>query len=143
MPRAKRLYGGIAGIPDPITGKYKEVVTGWFSRNKQDLENLKNEISDLETKIKNRKAELAKQKGRGKMRRTVRGGAFDPKKDIVDGLAGPAGWIMMGIRKARERKIAKLKKELESLGGGKRIGIPSTVNDIPLEYFNERIKSYY
>lgn len=40
-----------------------------------------------------------------------RGGKFE-LKDIRDGLLGPIGWIRMGIRKSRQRKIDALKKEL-------------------------------
>lgn len=41
----------------------------------------------------------------------LRGGKFDAKKDVVDILAGPLGWIKMGIRKKREKEIAKLRGE--------------------------------
>ena len=33
-------------------------------------------------------------------------------RDVLDFFAGPIGWTMMGIRKSREKKIDKLKKEL-------------------------------
>ena len=42
----------------------------------------------------------------------MQGGKFDPKKDIVDFLAGPWGWVAMGMRKKREKEIAKLQQQL-------------------------------
>ena len=40
-----------------------------------------------------------------------RGGKFE-LKDLRDGLLGPIGWIRLGLRKSRQRKIDALKKEL-------------------------------
>ena len=40
-----------------------------------------------------------------------RGGKFE-LRDLRDGLLGPIGWIRMGIRKSRQKKIDALKKEL-------------------------------
>lgn len=42
----------------------------------------------------------------------IKGGKFDPQRDIVDILAGPIGWTMMGLRKRREKEIEDLKKSL-------------------------------
>ena len=44
----------------------------------------------------------------------LRGGKFEPR-DILEFFMGPAGWINMGIRKARQRKMEKLQKELDAL----------------------------
>lgn len=44
-------------------------------------------------------------------KKKIKGGKFDPRRDIIDFLAGPAGWIAMGVRKSREKEIEKLKKQ--------------------------------
>ena len=48
-------------------------------------------------------------------RKRLRGGAFDPKKDIRDAFLGPVGWISMGVRKSREKKLEALRKEWDQL----------------------------
>jgi len=53
------------------------------------------------------KAELEKLRAAKK----ARGGKIK-LEDVRDGLMGPIGWIRMGVRKKRQREIAKLKKEL-------------------------------
>lgn len=58
---------------------------------------------------------------------TYQGGKLEGR-DVIDFLAGPIGWTMMGIRKSREKKIDKLKKELN----GGMIGYDARVN-LPLE----------
>ena len=40
-----------------------------------------------------------------------RGGAIN-MEDLRDGLMGPIGWIRMGVRKTRQKKIDKLRNEL-------------------------------
>ena len=58
---------------------------------------------------------------------TYQGGKLEGR-DVVDFLAGPIGWAFMGVRKAREKKIDKLKKQLN----GGMIGYDARVN-LPLE----------
>ncbi len=58
---------------------------------------------------------------------TYQGGKLEGR-DVVDFLAGPIGWAFMGVRKAREKKIDKLKKQLN----GGMIGYDAKVN-LPLE----------
>lgn len=41
----------------------------------------------------------------------VEGGAFEPEKDLRDGFMGPYGWIAMGVRKGKERKLEKLREK--------------------------------
>lgn len=60
-------------------------------------------------------------------RSTYRGGKLEGR-DVVDFLAGPIGWAFMGVRKSREKKIDKLKKQLN----GGMIGYDAKVN-LPLE----------
>lgn len=58
---------------------------------------------------------------------TYQGGKLEGR-DVVDFLAGPIGWALMGVRKSREKKIANLKKQLN----GGMIGYDAKVN-LPLE----------
>lgn len=64
----------------------------------------------LQSWEKDKNAQLAEIERLEKLKKQ-RGGKFE-FRDIRDGLLGPVGWIRMGIRKNRERKIAQLKKEL-------------------------------
>lgn len=41
----------------------------------------------------------------------INGGKFEGR-DILDFLAGPSGWIAMGIRKKRQREIEQLQRDL-------------------------------
>lgn len=88
---------------------YLNLVGKWKDRIISDRASQKDEIKRLKEEIEKRKA--AK----------LSGGKFDARRDIVDFLAGPAGWAVMGLRKKREREIANLQKELASLGGGSKI----------------------
>lgn len=48
-------------------------------------------------------------------KRKYRGGKFTGK-DAVDILAGPWGWLALGMRKKREREIKRLKEKLKGKG---------------------------
>lgn len=91
------VYGGVKldGLnPLNAAPAYLKFTNGW--------------LTDWIKQTKKQKAELERLK---KLKQT-RGGKFEPKTDIIDFLAGPLGWIKMGIRKKRQREIEQLKKEL-------------------------------
>lgn len=92
--KKKKLRGGslAALIKAYLTG-----VSGWA----------KSRITERQQQ----KAQLEQLRDLVEMKRLT-GGKFDPKKDIVDFLAGPWGWLAMGMRKKREKEIAKLQQEL-------------------------------
>lgn len=122
--------------------EYINGVKKWGKRIFSDRKSQKAQIADLEKKIKEKQQQKAKiqqqqasnntplpptstpptpnpQGGKricrsSRRNRRLTGGKFDPKRDIVDFLAGPLGWAAMGVRKKRERKIAELQKQLNS-----------------------------
>ena len=85
--------GGIASV-------YSSFVKKWLNGWKNEHDEYKREKARLEAI----KAQRTKGKG-------IRGGQFETQ-DLVDGLAGPLGWIKMGLRKKRRKEIAQMKKEL-------------------------------
>ena len=90
--RTKEIDGGsLLGLLAP---KYFNYISGWAKDGFDERAAQKNEIARLKEKIKNKK-----------------GGKFDPKKDITDFIMGPWGWLKMGLRKKREREIARLRQE--------------------------------
>ena len=56
---------------------------------------------------------------------TYQGGKLEGR-DVIDFLAGPIGWAFMGVRKSREKKIDKLKKELNGgmIGHDAKVYLP-------------------
>lgn len=121
--------------------QYINGVKKWGKRIFSDRKSQKAQIADLEKKIKEKQRQKTKtqqqtiantptpslsitptpnpQGGKricrsSRRNRRLTGGKFDPKRDIVDFLAGPLGWAAMGVRKKRERKIAELQKQLNS-----------------------------
>lgn len=71
---------------------------------KMNREELLNVINRVKTKV-NKALE----------KRKYRGGKFTGK-DAVDILAGPWGWLALGMRKKREREIKRLKEKLKGKG---------------------------
>ena len=72
----------------------------------------------------------------------AKGGKFDARRDILDGLAGPIGWILMAIRKRKERENEKLRQKLN---GGRKPAMRTSskdVSDIPYVLFNDRMRMY-
>ena len=56
---------------------------------------------------------------------TYQGGKLEGR-DVIDFLAGPIGWAFMGVRKSREKKIDKLKKQLNGgmIGHDAKVYLP-------------------
>ena len=86
------MYGGFD--PMAIVGPYLKFTGNWIQNSLMSSKQQKDELEYLRRLKK------------------MRGGKFEPATDIVDFLAGPIGWIKMGIRKKRQREIDNLKKEL-------------------------------
>ena len=114
----KQLKGGMSPLLMKLLGSaYLKLVKNWaeghFSRRKDQ--------NDIIALLENKKKELEFEKMQQKQK--IKGGKFE-SRDILDGLAGPWGWLMMGLRKRRDRKIENLKKEIENLrniqGAGKK-----------------------
>jgi len=82
-PRTKKGGSFLTSLIEP----YTNFVGNWIKDRKQYRDEQLRQIAELKKK---------------------KGGKFDPKRDIVDFLAGPIGWTMMGLRKKREKEIEAL-----------------------------------
>lgn len=102
--RAAKLRGQTSGgIIQKLLPLYKEGVGKWASRIFSDKSAQEKRIAELEKLVAEKRA------------RKSSGGKFEGR-DIVDFFAGPIGWVAMGKRKARERKIRDLEKEAYGSG---------------------------
>lgn len=125
IPKTKSRYytGGFEPLSVLFKVAIQQYLNGvkkWGNRVFSDRKTQKEQIADLERRIKEKQQTTppepqgGKRICRRKRNRRLTGGKFDPRRDIVDFLAGPLGWAAMGVRKKRERKIAELQKQLNS-----------------------------
>lgn len=60
---------------------------------------------------KTKDRQLQKIKMLKQLKNELYGGKFE-RMDLIDGFLGPIGWLRMGLRKARDRKIKRLQDEI-------------------------------
>lgn len=102
---SNRMKGG-AALFGNLVSLYQSGVTRWANDWIDEAKNANAEIKRLKHKIALRKA---------MERQRAASGGSRVGRDILDALAGPAGWIRMGIRRKKEKEIRKLKKEAGEL----------------------------
>lgn len=145
-PRGSKLRKDLEGgfLLDALGKLYTGLVKKWGSNRITDLRSQREEIARLEDELKKKQRSqhrsgkavggcaACKRRFRKKIPVAISspdsiysGGKLEGR-DIVDFLAGPIGWAFMGVRKSREKKIDKLKKQLNGgmIGHDGRINLP-------------------